>query len=184
MKKLIFSVLVLVGILLFSSPVSVFAQTSTIQQLQVRLIELQKLFLQQLNLQQQNTSNTQSLIPNQIQTSTTSIERLFQIERADIVNSKMLIRRSGGHDYSSMYRLISNERGSLEKITRLCDNFDPIFCYKKASAQNPGLRDGLCNVMSGKIENQYKSRVSLSRIRTLVNLHKKDCLLGVPQLSR
>lgn len=112
------------------------------------------------------------------------MEPLTQTELAEVRSIKEIISKNNGHDYSSLNQALSSRRGDLKRITRLCAEFDPIFCYKWASKENPSLRSNLCQMMSFGIEQQYRVRISPERLKTKIINHQRECQLGIPQFGR
>jgi len=192
MKKQIIIVLVLAVILSTIIPFgssSVNAQTSTslILQLQAQVIKLQTVLRSLIQGSQSNpVSNVGAVFPlsQTIANGTISVEPLTQTELAEIRSIKEIISKNNGRDYSSLNQALVSRRGNLKRIISLCTQFDPIFCYKWASKENPSLRSNLCQAMSFGIEQQYRGRVSAERLKTSITNHQRECQLGIPQFGR
>ncbi|MBS3099388.1 hypothetical protein J4462_04190 [Candidatus Pacearchaeota archaeon] len=90
-----------------------------------------------------------------------------------------------GHpDYSGLYELLEKKKGDIGKIATICDEFNEfnsIYCLKKASQQNQELREEICRELSRMIVAQYGDRLSGEKLNAFVEGHQEDCLLGIPQ---
>ncbi|MBI2451957.1 hypothetical protein HYV50_02655 [Candidatus Pacearchaeota archaeon] len=65
-------------------------------------------------------------------------------ELDEIKQAKEKIAESSEHDFSTMYNLLGKNKNKKDKILKICGEFDPIYCLKKASQQNPDLRGEIC----------------------------------------
>ena len=178
MKKQLLPILVLALIIMLVSPLGgpsvarAQANTTLINQLKAEVVRLQAI-LQTL------LQGTKSSIVTQI-----SVEPLTLIEITEVRGIKEALSKSNGHDYLSLYRAIDSRRGDLKRITRLCAEFDPVFCYKWASKENPSIRSNLCQAMSHSIEQKYGGRVSTESLKTSIANHQRECQIGIPQFGR
>lgn len=98
-----------------------------------------------------------------------------------LVKEKIAESKSPLPDYTPLYDFLQLNQGRLKRIYQICDEFDTLFCLKKASQQNPQLRKEICSELTRRINFEYKELLDERRLREFVSGHEKDCLLGIPQ---
>ena len=85
-------------------------------------------------------------------------------------------------DYAPLYRLLASKQGDRQLLVDICSYFDPVFCLKKVSQQNPTLRADLCGTLSEQLkQSDVSQRLGADRAESFITLHIKDCELGIPQ---
>ncbi|MBU0906676.1 MAG: hypothetical protein KKD18_00190 [Nanoarchaeota archaeon] len=94
--------------------------------------------------------------------------------RARINDAQKAIIESDGHDYSKLYAILELQKNDLPGVYNICKDFNPIFCLREASVQNPELRNEICAELERRIKAEYGGRVD-------VEGHKKECLSGIPK---
>lgn len=102
-------------------------------------------------------------------------------EEIRLTKEKIAKSESPLPDYIPLYDLLQLNQGKLNRINQICEEFDPLFCLKKASQQNPQLREEICVELIRRINLEYKELLDERRLQEFVEGHKKDCLLGIPQ---
>jgi len=186
MKKQILVAAVLSIILI---PFLTNAQTnsSLIEQLKAQVARLQ-IILQTLIHNSQSTPISTPTVPTPPTppTSTTvtqpfSVEPLTPIERVEVRMIKEAIYGSNNQDYLTLFQALDSRRGDFGRIVSLCAEFDPIFCFKRASKDNPTFRAELCRVMSFELGKKYKNKLLNERMKENLKDHQIECELGIPQ---
>ena len=105
---------------------------------------------------------------------------LVQIEEA----KQAIVKESYPADYSKMYSVIESNKGNGVKINNICksfDDFDSVYCLKKASQQNPELRADICKSLEQELRREFTGKLSQEKLDKFVDGHEEDCKNGIPQ---
>lgn len=86
-------------------------------------------------------------------------------------------------DFSPLYSFLETKKGKYEEITQTCAKFESLFCLKKASQQNPNMREKICGDLKIKLKNEYSWMFSGAELNDFVEGHVKDCKAGIPQFN-
>lgn len=109
---------------------------------------------------------------------------LTESEINEIKAAKARLAETDGHDYSRLYAVLESKKGRKDEIFSVCsEGFNPIFCLKKASEQNPELRTDICGELERRITAEYSGKMSEDKLKKLAKGHKNECEMGIPQMS-
>jgi len=108
---------------------------------------------------------------------------LTSTEQNEIISIKSSLKTGDQTfpDYKPLYNLLETKAGQYGKISTICSEFNPLFCLKKASQQNPELRNEICPALSEKLHSVYGERMTSEQLSSFIEGHMIDCEAGVQQ---
>ena len=102
-------------------------------------------------------------------------EKVFSNQQKEkILRGQQYAVQMGGRDYGELYDVLSEKKGDLEGIKRLCRYFNALVCLRQASHDNPELRKEICEQLRQVLRQKAGKKVDVEQ-------HHRECLLGLRQ---